>query len=500
MGKVHIYTDGGAKDFDGNGKFHGGWGVFFSVGKVEWGHWSPGPTDCTNNRAELLAYANALENVLGQGWTTPTIHIDSKYVLKGAQRYLPNWKRNGFMTGDAPVKNQDEWIKIDQLQETLSAKGIVPTLKWVKGHSENRGNDEADALATKGRDAAYAGVEPCVYRVEGLLTEMADSSESVEAVPAVVESVIVSENQTDEDVPKKPKKVKIDPANAFLALDRILDMTHRPQAKSVCGRTIYMLTEFAKQSKSDDDEEASRRKKAEAKTRNCGHLIPDSCIGVALLKEECGIYKAIREQQNLAAPKSADFPFLVDWRNVITKSQWEKFNTLPMEEVVKVHEPNLFLYKDKKPGDKRTPTDQFSYFLGVPRLARDAVEYCGTLLGALDDYRNDGLSEKPIDLSSFFVDVNDKGKRTAKKTTELGKSIRLEVAHEGKTIPVILTAGSDYPKVPALLRMIKQDPTTTIKLIKRVCTPVSFRTAIVVENEDDIAIFSGPATSIQLVP
>ena len=74
---------------------------------------------------------------------TADIYLDSNLVLKGLTEWLPGWRARNFKN----VKNLELWQQIIPLYDKLVAK---ISLYKVKGHSDDPGNDAADALANKG--------------------------------------------------------------------------------------------------------------------------------------------------------------------------------------------------------------------------------------------------------------------------------------------------------------------------------------------------------------
>jgi len=105
-----------------------------------------GAPETTNNRMELTAAVEAL-NALRRHCEV-VLHTDSRYVMDGIRSWLPNWKKRGWKTaGRRPVKNQDLWQALD----AAAARHDV-TWKWVRGHTGNAGNEEADRLANRGID------------------------------------------------------------------------------------------------------------------------------------------------------------------------------------------------------------------------------------------------------------------------------------------------------------------------------------------------------------
>ncbi len=104
--------------------------------------------NCTNNMAETLAVVAALEFIIANDFTDAYFFLDSEYTLKGITEWLPGWKINGWRKNDGfEVSNKDIWLKIDNLLQTIDKTYLH--WKWIKGHSDNLGNDKADYLATK---------------------------------------------------------------------------------------------------------------------------------------------------------------------------------------------------------------------------------------------------------------------------------------------------------------------------------------------------------------
>lgn len=144
--RVDIYTDGACRGNPGPG----GWGAvmrFKGKEKQLYG----GEEDTTNNRMELKAVIEALEQLTRPAAVRVT--TDSKYVKQGITEWIHNWKRNGWRTAaKKPVKNSDLWQELDE----LAAKHDV-VWDWVKGHSGHPENELADSLANRGIDELAQG-------------------------------------------------------------------------------------------------------------------------------------------------------------------------------------------------------------------------------------------------------------------------------------------------------------------------------------------------------
>ena len=136
--KYIIYTDGACSGNPGPG----GWGAVILDKDENQKNISGKEKDTTNNRMELMAPIMALKKIKTN--SEITIYTDSTYVKNGITEWIKKWEQNGWKSANKkPVKNKDLWIKLDG----LSKKNKI-TWIWVKGHSNNKYNNIADALAT----------------------------------------------------------------------------------------------------------------------------------------------------------------------------------------------------------------------------------------------------------------------------------------------------------------------------------------------------------------
>jgi len=132
-----VYTDGACRGNPGPG----GWGWVVPDGPSG----SGGAPQTTNNRMELMGVLEALRSLDGP----LEVYCDSTYVVNCFKDgWWEGWIRRGWRTADKkPVSNQDLW---KQIIEQYEARSVA--FHWVKGHSGNRWNDEADRLATEAAD------------------------------------------------------------------------------------------------------------------------------------------------------------------------------------------------------------------------------------------------------------------------------------------------------------------------------------------------------------
>lgn len=138
---VKIYTDGACSGNPGKG----GWAVIVVDRNSVVFTKSGNEEHTTNNRMELAAFIQALNYIDSNNEEGAIIISDSKYVIDGYEKWLPNWKKRDWKGSDKkPVKNQDLWKEIDELGSKLKFK-----LQWTKGHAEDQYNDLADRMAVE---------------------------------------------------------------------------------------------------------------------------------------------------------------------------------------------------------------------------------------------------------------------------------------------------------------------------------------------------------------
>ena len=135
---IKIYTDGSCIGNPGVG----GWGAIIIMDgkkiKIK-----GNKTNTTNNQMELIAPIKALKKIPNN--SEVQIFTDSKYVKMGITEWIHKWKKNNWKTSSKKkVKNIELWTQLDKLSNKFDIKW-----NWVKGHSTDQLNNEADLLARK---------------------------------------------------------------------------------------------------------------------------------------------------------------------------------------------------------------------------------------------------------------------------------------------------------------------------------------------------------------
>ena len=131
---ITIYTDGSCQGNPGPG----GWGAVILQEQDDPVRLSGPEPQTTNNRMELTAAIKSLE--LTPAGASVTLHSDSIYLVNTMTK---NWKRRA---------NHDLWSQLDSL---AAARNV--SWNWVRGHTGDRWNEEADRLAVAATKLAAGG-------------------------------------------------------------------------------------------------------------------------------------------------------------------------------------------------------------------------------------------------------------------------------------------------------------------------------------------------------
>lgn len=136
-----IATDGACSGNPGPG----GWGW---VDELTGANGSGGAKRTTNNIMELTAMLEALR--YADTDKTLLVRADSQYVINVVTKWGPGWRKKGWKKADGkPVANQELVAELLEAYETRKAKTRID---WVRGHTGDAGNEEADRLAVIQRD------------------------------------------------------------------------------------------------------------------------------------------------------------------------------------------------------------------------------------------------------------------------------------------------------------------------------------------------------------
>merc|ERR1712150_337223 len=97
----------------------------------------------------IQAATMAVSQARSEGVKKLEVNTDSQFVINCITKWVANWKKNGWKTAAGkPVINKEDLIELDKAVDTVGWGNVKWT--YVKGHSDNYGNNQADKLAVAG--------------------------------------------------------------------------------------------------------------------------------------------------------------------------------------------------------------------------------------------------------------------------------------------------------------------------------------------------------------
>ena len=164
-GSVNVYVDGSCV---GKGSDSAaGFGVWFGPYHELNFNWMVTDSDCSSGhdgshkqnsqKAEIQAATSAIQIAHREKIFCLRIHSDSHHVLDGiTKNEIGKWKQNGWLTCKGrPLVNKGDWINLDKTICMYESCGGILEWKYVKAHSGNIGNENADRLAKWAAVASY---------------------------------------------------------------------------------------------------------------------------------------------------------------------------------------------------------------------------------------------------------------------------------------------------------------------------------------------------------
>ena len=144
-----VYTDGACKK-NGTALATGGIGVYWGKDDARNVSARVHAVPVTNNICELLAIDVALEGILktSPDGTRYVLFSDSKYAIACVTTWYDGFVARGWLsTAGSPVKNKDLILSV---REKCARLGPNLTMRYVKAHRGDVGNEAADKLAVAG--------------------------------------------------------------------------------------------------------------------------------------------------------------------------------------------------------------------------------------------------------------------------------------------------------------------------------------------------------------
>ena len=110
----------------------------------------------TNNNAELNSIIYALKcSEKIEDLKSLTIYTDSNYIVNAYNENLNKWILNNWRRQDnKEIVHESEWRYIHHITSELKQKCVEVNFIWIKGHSDNYGNNIADLYSAIGSNAS----------------------------------------------------------------------------------------------------------------------------------------------------------------------------------------------------------------------------------------------------------------------------------------------------------------------------------------------------------
>lgn len=407
----------------------------------------------TNNTAELSAAINGFEIAKQHNVSNLTMWMDSEYVRKGITDYVTKWAANGWVKVDGnPVANRGYWEKLLQLKNDWNAAGHQLSLQWVKGHSDDLGNDKADANAVLG-----------------------GGSKTPTAKVVVIEAESVN-------------KLKKKPVNALILESRLLCTV----GKEVQPDGYYYMYNLGRMHSYGGKPRDTKLDKLVKSDLLLGRRISEATFGVFKAKEPEEYLDTVVKMHCDRYGTEVDQLAIVNLLSVFNKNTRHRIETVGIDGLQQFEEHCILA----------TPDDVLvSMTLVTPRLAYEAVNMFGILQRQLDEFleAKTGTGVDILDVTEHFFETIE-GKKVKhqllKSITTQTQAVEIPFEYKGHKIKAKLVLGIDIPGRNQLNR-IGQDP-ASVHLLVTCQGPNAYSFSTVFKTEDGTAIYASPYTQFIL--
>jgi len=411
------------------------------------------PMAVTNNIAELGAAILAFELIRERGWKDVLIRPDSEYVRQNYLENLEKWRQNGWQTANHdPIANQQQWESLYQFKTEFARAEVKIDWRWVKGHSDDPGNQRADQIATQGKQYA-------------MLAKASRTVKFTDAAPV-----------------ERGETIKVPGANKMLAMPRWYFTNDSSSSQQLPdGRWVYYGGSHGK-----DDELFAKP-------------MADSTYCVCFLKDADPVMESIREKQYKLNENNYCEMVIGHLDNILNS---RVYNSLFV---------NGTRWLDPCPGtnDLMYGGDQLlTRELTKPRLALNAID---TLVKAEDLLKNflaGTLADVHVrEVTDDFYDVEEKkGKISCKLKKEIDSAtktipVKLDYKKADGTIATLATRavlGQDLPRRNTLSHLASKQP--KMHVLSWSNDPNSLFFATVLVAEEDATIWMGYPANYRVIP
>lgn len=392
--------------------------------------------------AELNGFKQAIKFIKANGYKNIHLKMDNQYVIQGVNDHYAKWEKANWKKSDGkPISNKELWIDVMDMYRPLSEKANIK-VSWVNGHSGDLGNDRADYLATKGVYLGRNGVKG-VYTIK-----------------------------TSPISKYRDPKVIINPL--FTKSRWYFNTVQRDPQISEDGRYVYHLGSHG----TDDS--------------LIGKPMADSTAVVLYLKEKDSVLESVRQRHM----QIIDNPM-----NDLCMARLDTLLTPRIYDEIERDGVNVLSMAPRKLGFVGLCSIDNQCITKVIRpsgLTFKLIDTHNFLETKLDSYikrENTGM-----DITSYFYDVDVNAKKEKFKCKLVPGTIKVIVKDtdliDGTKADTTLTIGIDSPPIELFKAVAGCEP--TVSLLTWMLSPVAYRYGLVVEAGDDVMIWMGKDSSINI--
>lgn len=436
MSATVIYCDGGCREG------LTGWGVYIDPQdpKEKTISGCGGFGNGTNNTAELKAFIEAAKWVIKNNKNRVLFLLDSQYVIKGVKYQLNIWVKNNWLKQDGTaLKNVELWKEIHGLIEQLNSNERKWKIDYVPGHSNDKGNDKADALATRG------------------------ISHSKDNLPDYWSD---TEVEVSEDQPKK-KKFKKQDAHPLLWTKRAMFLTGKKDQEHALASKfgynhLYMLAEY------EDKEELKGSYLAKPNG--------SACFGLLLLKEEEPLLEVVRKRQEDIDHGGYNVVVQYQIPEIVSKETQEQYA-----------EHDAVCLREEGKCVSLWGTKLLTRYM-VPALrASFGLQQIDQLSSILESYCNKEFAGQVYDITDLIL-VEAKKNFEVHKTINDSVPVIANITINGQSTAHKLTHGIDIPPRNPLQRLAKGSSQVSIQLVIYDHNEHVYGSCVVIETESSLFI------------
>lgn len=401
----------------------------------------------TNNVAELKAAIEGFKLAEYYDVSKVSVLSDSEYFLKGLSEWSTGWVKNGWVRRDGTeVPNKEYWQTLLENAKGLKDKGVEIKLSWVKGHSDNLGNDLADRNATRGVILAQKDLD--------------------------------LQNTYHSDV-KKYWDNSIEYNRLLAHPNWYFSVNVMAENVSKDGRHVYYLGQH------------------DGANEMLGKRVSTHAFSVLYLEKPEPVLEKIREYQQLIQ-KSDYSDLVVGYLNtILSSSVYTELSEHGCTYVTKAEQyDDLYTTEEK----------QLTWQARPPKLAMRAITSLNFVESLLEEYLagNSETLEK-TDVTSYFYDLEETKKgQIAKLKKAIATSakvvdvlVKYNTTGVVKEAPVSLTFGLDIPSRNAVAALA--DPKVKIIVLTYRESDLGFRYCTVIESGKDVGIFNSVHANLKVV-